>query len=99
MSSFEQRNAHFDRLFATKNLFWLGQNTNHLPMHPLVRQAMIDSIEGDVKGVSVVQAKVVELADKIETSQKAIVTIRKIHRTMCLKDQRTVSQAEDRVSR
>ena len=47
MSSFEQRNAHFDRLFATKNLFWLGQNTNHLPMHPLVRQAMIDSIEAE----------------------------------------------------
>jgi aspartate/methionine/tyrosine aminotransferase len=47
MSSFEQRNAHFDRLFATKNLFWLGQNTNHLPMHPLVRQAMIASIEAE----------------------------------------------------
>jgi aspartate/methionine/tyrosine aminotransferase len=47
MSSFEQRNAHFDRLFATKNLFWLGQNTNHLPMHPRVRQAMIDSIEAE----------------------------------------------------
>jgi histidinol-phosphate aminotransferase len=47
MSGFEQRNAHFDRLFATKNLFWLGQNTNHLPMHPLVRQAMIDSIEAE----------------------------------------------------
>jgi histidinol-phosphate aminotransferase len=27
MSAFEQRNAHFDRLFATKNLFWLGQST------------------------------------------------------------------------
>jgi histidinol-phosphate aminotransferase len=47
MSGFEQRNAHFDRLFATKNLFWLGQNTNHLPMHPRVRQAMIDSIEAE----------------------------------------------------
>jgi histidinol-phosphate aminotransferase len=47
MSSFEQRNAHFDRLFATRNLFWLGQNTNHLPMHPRVRQAMIDSIEAE----------------------------------------------------
>jgi aspartate/methionine/tyrosine aminotransferase len=45
MSSFEQRNAHFDRLFATKNLLWLGQNTNHLPMHPHLRKALIDSIE------------------------------------------------------
>ena len=42
MSTFEQRNVHFDRLFATKNLFWLGQNTNHLPMHPRVRQALLE---------------------------------------------------------
>ncbi len=60
---------------------------------------MIDSVEGDVKGVSVVQAKVVELAEKIDSSQKAMVTIRKIHRTMCLRDQHAVSQAEDRASR
>ena len=40
MSALEQRNAHFDRLFATKNLFWLGQNTNHLPTHPRVRAAV-----------------------------------------------------------
>jgi aspartate/methionine/tyrosine aminotransferase len=47
VSTFEQRNVHFDRLFATKNLFWLGQNTNHLPMHPRVRQALLDSIESE----------------------------------------------------
>ena len=47
MSSFEQRNTHFDRLFATQNLFWLGQNTNHLPVHPAVRKALIDSIEAE----------------------------------------------------
>jgi aspartate/methionine/tyrosine aminotransferase len=47
MSTFEQRNAHFDRLFATKDLFWLGQNTNHLPMHPLVRKALSDSIAAE----------------------------------------------------
>jgi aspartate/methionine/tyrosine aminotransferase len=47
VSTFQQRNAHFDRLFATKNLFWLGQNTNHLPMHPRVRQALLDSIESE----------------------------------------------------
>jgi aspartate/methionine/tyrosine aminotransferase len=47
MSGFEQRNAHFDRLFSTKNLFWLGQNTNHLPMHPRVREALVASIEAE----------------------------------------------------
>jgi aspartate/methionine/tyrosine aminotransferase len=47
MSSFAERNAHFDRLFASENLFWLGQNTNHLPMHPAVRKALIDTIEAE----------------------------------------------------
>jgi aspartate/methionine/tyrosine aminotransferase len=47
MSSFEARNAHFDRLFSDRKLFWLGQNTNHLPMHPAVRQALADSIESE----------------------------------------------------
>jgi histidinol-phosphate aminotransferase len=47
MNSFERRNAHFDRLFATKNLYWLGQNTNHLPMHTAVRKAILASIEAE----------------------------------------------------
>jgi histidinol-phosphate aminotransferase len=47
MSGFEQRNAHFDRLFATEGLFWLGQNTNHLPMHPAVRKALVDAIDAE----------------------------------------------------
>ena len=47
MSSFADRNAHFDRLFATPGLFWLGQNTNHLPMHPVVRKALIESIDAE----------------------------------------------------
>jgi hypothetical protein len=66
---------------------------------PGILKSMIDSIEGDVKGVSVVQTKVVELAEKIDTSQKAMVTLRKIHRTMCLKDQRALSQPEGRANR
>src|SRR5215472_1685251 len=47
MNSFEQRNDYFDRLFATPNLRWLGQNTNHLPMHAAVRRALVDSIEAE----------------------------------------------------
>ncbi|HEY7244250.1 MAG TPA: pyridoxal phosphate-dependent aminotransferase [Xanthobacteraceae bacterium] len=47
MSTFAQRNAHFDRLFANKNLLWLGQNTNHLPMHPQVREALSQSIAAE----------------------------------------------------
>jgi histidinol-phosphate aminotransferase len=47
MSNFADRNAHFDRLFATPGLFWLGQNTNHLPMHPAVRKALIAAIDAE----------------------------------------------------
>lgn len=45
MRTFEVRNCHFDRLLDTPGLMWLGQNTNHFPPHPDVRQAMIDAIE------------------------------------------------------
>jgi len=45
--AFEVRNAHFDRLFNTPGLMWLGQNTNHFPTAPEVRQAMLDSIEAE----------------------------------------------------
>ncbi|MFA5120450.1 pyridoxal phosphate-dependent aminotransferase [Zavarzinia sp.] len=41
---FEERNLHFDRLIGNKNLKWLGQNTNHIPCHPAVREAMLRCI-------------------------------------------------------
>lgn len=47
MRDFERRNQHFDRLVATPDLRWLGQNTNHYPPHEAVRRAMIASIEGE----------------------------------------------------
>lgn len=37
---FEIRNAHFDRLVNRAGLRWMGQNTNHLPPHPAVIEAM-----------------------------------------------------------
>lgn len=47
MRTFEVRNRHFDRLFNTPGLMWFGQNTNHFPTHPAVRQAMLDSIDAE----------------------------------------------------
>lgn len=44
MKPFEVRNRHFDRLFNTPGLMWLGQNTNHYPPHPAVLKAMLDCI-------------------------------------------------------
>lgn len=43
----EIRNRHFDQLVNTRNLRWLGQNTNHHPAHPAVRQAMIDCLDSE----------------------------------------------------
>jgi hypothetical protein len=59
-------------------------------------KSMIDSIEGDGKDLSAVQAQVVEVAGKIDASQKAMVTIGKIHQAMCF-NQRTdaVSDAKN----
>ncbi len=37
---YEVRNAHFDRLVNRPGLRWMGQNTNHLPPHPQVLEAM-----------------------------------------------------------
>jgi histidinol-phosphate aminotransferase len=47
MSDAETRNRYFDRLFTNPDLKWLGQNTNHFPMHPVVRQALHDAIDDE----------------------------------------------------
>jgi hypothetical protein len=50
---------------------------------PAMLKSMIDTIEGDIKGVSVAQAELVEFAERMNSSQKALLTIQKIHQTMC----------------
>ena len=47
MRDFERRNRHFDGLVSTPGLRWLGQNTNHIPTHPAVREAMIRCIRDE----------------------------------------------------
>jgi aspartate/methionine/tyrosine aminotransferase len=47
MHEFEQKNAYFDRLSGNPDLRWLGQNTNHLPLPPEVRAAMLEAIDSD----------------------------------------------------
>ncbi|MFS2221958.1 pyridoxal phosphate-dependent aminotransferase [Pantoea sp. B65] len=44
MSDIFTRNAWFDTLFATDGLYWMGQNTNHLPPHPQVLAALNQSV-------------------------------------------------------
>lgn len=47
MRRFEVRNAYFDRLVNSPNLKWLGQNTNHIPAHPAVIEAMVKCAQGE----------------------------------------------------
>jgi hypothetical protein len=50
---------------------------------PAMLKSMIDAIEGDIRGISVAQAELVEFAERMNSSQKALLTIQKIHQTMC----------------
>jgi hypothetical protein len=64
---------------------------------PDLLKSMIDTIEGDIKGVADTQAQATGLAEKIDTSEKAIITIQKVHRTMCAKNQ--ITDAQNRAAR
>jgi aspartate/methionine/tyrosine aminotransferase len=47
MGDFEIRNRHFDRLFQRADLMWMGQNTNHIPAHPRVREALHRAVDDE----------------------------------------------------
>jgi hypothetical protein len=51
---------------------------------PTLVKSMADAIEADVRGISEVQGKLTELADKMDSSQKSIATLQKIHRAICM---------------
>jgi hypothetical protein len=65
---------------------------------PAILTSMIDSIGGDIKGVSAAQTQLGEFAERINSSHKAIITIQKIHRTMCSRNQTAGVNAGDRGS-
>jgi hypothetical protein len=63
---------------------------------PEIIKSMVESIEGDSKDLFAVQGQVVEVAGKIDASQKAMFTIGKIHQTMCVKEQRAEAVSESK---
>ena len=78
-SDAETRNQYFDRLFTNPDLMWLGQNTNHFPLHPAVRKALHDAIDDESfhayappLGMEALRAAIV--ADLGVTGQSAVVT-------------------------
>lgn len=75
----ETRNQYFDRLFTNPDLMWLGQNTNHFPLHPAVRKALHDAIDDESfhayappLGMEALRAAIV--ADLGVPDQSAVVT-------------------------
>jgi hypothetical protein len=53
---------------------------------PGILKSMTDSIDSDINRVSEVQNQIGELSAKMEISKKAMKTLDKIHRTMCIKE-------------
>jgi len=53
---------------------------------PEILKSMTDSIDSDINRVSEVQNQIGELSAKMEISKKAMKTLDKIHRTMCIKE-------------
>ena len=53
---------------------------------PELLKSMNESIDGDISRVSEAQKQVADLAEKMQASTKAMRTIEKIHRTMCVKE-------------
>ena len=54
---------------------------------PSIISSMTDVMEADIKALSVAQSQLVDLAEKINLSRGAIVTLQKIHRAMCARKQ------------
>jgi hypothetical protein len=60
---------------------------------------MTDTIDGDVKGVSEVQGRLAALSEKMVLSHKAMGTLQKIHRAMCMAHPSTGTENKEQISR
>ena len=64
---------------------------------PSLLKSMTDSIDGDVKGVSEVQDRLVGLAEKMVLSHKAMTTLQKIHRAICMANPSAGTETKERI--
>ncbi len=60
-----------------------------------ILKSLVDSLQADIKDVVAVQKEVSDLANKIDASQKAMITIRNIHPSICKRDQSVSRGADD----
>jgi hypothetical protein len=52
-----------------------------------ILKSIIDSMQAEIKDVVAMQNQVVEFAEKVDASRKAMATIQEIHPTVCIRDQ------------
>ena len=65
---------------------------------PEVIKSLVDAVDQEIGRVSVVQDQVSGLATKIDSSQKAILVLQKIHRAMCMRSKSDAPADQGRVS-
>jgi hypothetical protein len=61
---------------------------------PELLKSMTDTIENDFNKVSEVQNQIAVLAAQMETSKRAMITLDKIHRAVCVRE-RTAEQSNN----
>ena len=62
-------------------------NLPNMVRGPEILKSMVDSMQAEIKDVVTVEKQVVDFAEKIDASRKAMTTIQEIHPTMCMRDQ------------
>ncbi|WP_363352189.1 hypothetical protein [Methylocystis echinoides] len=54
-----------------------------MPRSDEILKSMNDTLQGDIKDVATTRQRLLDLAERMDASQKAMAVIQKIHRTMC----------------
>ncbi len=70
-----------------------------MPRSEEILKSMNDTLQGDIKDVAATRQRLLDLAESMDASQKAIVVIQKIHRAICLAqtpEQATSAAAQER---
>jgi hypothetical protein len=62
-------------------------NLPNMARGPEILKSIAESMQAEMKDIVTLQKQVVEFAEKIDASRKAMTTIQEIHPTICMKDQ------------
>ncbi len=70
-----------------------------MPRSDEILKSMNETLQGDMKDVGTIRQRLLDLAERMDSSQRAIAVIQKIHRTMCFAqtpDQPTSAMAQEK---